>query len=264
MKDQNKQKGKYLISKGVDDYFTGVSNAFHFVIEYFKEAFTPPFEFAEIARQCYEIGCKSILIISLTGFIIGMIFTQQSRPSLAAFGAASWLPSLIGIAIIRALAPLLTAIMCSGKVGSGIGAELGSMKVSEQIAAMEASATNPFKFLVVSRVTASVLMTPLLMVYTAFMGVMGAFVDISRNEHTSFTTFITNVFQNISFLDCVSSIVRALVYGFTVGMVSCYYGYTTTQGTQGVGRAANMAVVIAIYLIFIEEEVIVQVVNWIR
>jgi len=264
MDTQNKQKEKYLISEKVDDYFTGVSNAFHFVIEYFKEVFTTPFEFAEIGRQCYEIGCKSLLLISLTGFIVGMIFTQQSRPSLVSFGASSWLPSLIGIAIIRALAPLLTAIICSGKVGSGIGAELGSMKVSEQIAAMEASATNPFKYLVVSRVTASVLMTPLLMVYTAFVGVMGAFVDISRNEHTNFATFITNVFQNISFLDCVSSIVRALVYGFTVGMVSCYYGYTTTQGTKGVGRAANMAVVIAIYLIFIEEEIIVQIVNWIR
>jgi phospholipid/cholesterol/gamma-HCH transport system permease protein len=259
-----KTKDGYIISEGIDAFFSGVSNAFHFVIEYFKEVFTPPFEFAEIGRQCYEIGCKSLLLISLTGFIVGMIFTQQSRPSLVSFGASSWLPSLIGIAIIRALAPLLTAIICSGKVGSGIGAELGSMKVSEQIAAMEASATNPFKFLVVSRVTASVLMTPLLMIYTAFVGVMGAFVDISRNEHTSFTTFITNVFQNISFLDCASSIVRALVYGFTVGMVSCYYGYTTTQGTKGVGRAANMAVVIAIYLIFIEEEIIVQIVNWIR
>ncbi len=254
----------YIISEGTDKFFSGVSNAFYFVIEYFREAVSPPYEFAEIRRQCYSIGYKSLALISLTGFIVGMIFTQQSRPSLVSFGATSWLPSLIGIAIIRALAPLLTAIICSGKVGSGIGAELGSMKVSEQIDAMEASATNPFKYLVVSRVTASTLMTPLLMVYTAFVGVMGAFIDISSKEHTSFVTFINNVFQNISFLDCASSVVRAIVYGFTVGIVSCYYGYTTSQGTMGVGKAANSAVVVAIYLIFIEEEIIVQIVNWIR
>jgi phospholipid/cholesterol/gamma-HCH transport system permease protein len=264
MKIPNKQKQKYLISKEIDEFFTGISNAFNFFIDYFKAVVSPPFEFAEIGRQCYQIGCKSLSLITLTGFVVGIVFTQQSRPSLVTFGASSWLPSLIGIAIIRALAPLLTAIVCAGKIGSGIGAELGAMKVSEQIDAMETSATDPFKFLVVSRVTASTLMTPLLMIYTAFVGVIGAYFNVSANEHTSFVTFKTNVFQEISFLDCASSLIRAAVYGFTIGMVSCYQGYVTTQGTAGVGKAANSAVVIAMYLIFIQEEIIVQVVNWIR
>ncbi len=143
MEITTKQKQEYLISKGVDNFFTGVSNAFHFSIQYFKEVFLPPYEFGETIRQCYKIGVKSFSLITLTALIIGIVFTKQSRPALVDLGATSWLPSLIGIAVIRALAPLVTAIICAGKVGSGIGAELGAMKATEQIDAMEVSATNP-------------------------------------------------------------------------------------------------------------------------
>ncbi|MEP7127672.1 MAG: ABC transporter permease, partial [Chitinophagales bacterium] len=143
---------EYVISKWIDPIFLELYNSFKFIFRFFKEVFQPPFEFREIIRQCFEIGYKSLPLITLTGFVTGVVFTNQSRPSLAEFGAASWLPSLIAIAIIRALAPLVTALITAGKVGSNIGAELGSMKVTEQIDAMEVSAVNPFKFLVVSRV----------------------------------------------------------------------------------------------------------------
>ena len=264
MEPATSQKQKIIISKGVDDFLTDIAEIFHFVISYFKEVVRRPYEFAEIARQCYQIGCKSLSLITLTSFIIGLVFTKQSRPSLAEFGATSWLPSLIGIAVVRALAPLVTALICAGKIGSGIGAELGSMKVTEQIDAMEVSASNPYKFLVVTRVTASTLMIPLLMLYSAFVGLMGAFLNINMNEHTSFTTFYTEAFEQLSFLDLASSLVKAIAYGFTISMVSCYKAFNTTQGTEGVGKAANAAVVIAIYLIFIEEVLIVQVTNWLR
>lgn len=260
----SKKKPKYYISKSIDKFFIGISNAFNFFIQYFKEAFLPPYEFMETLRQCYQIGVKSFSLITLTGVIIGIVFTKQSRPALVDFGATALLPSAIGIAVIRALAPLVTAIICAGKVGSGIGAELGSMKVTEQIDAMEVSATNPYKYLVITRVTASTLMSPLLMLYTAFVALMGSYFDVSMNEHTSFLTFITNAFEKISFLDCTSSLIRSIVYGFTVGMVSCYQGYTTTEGTEGVGRAANSAVVTAMYLIFIQEVIIIQIVNTLR
>ncbi|MBD0350940.1 MAG: ABC transporter permease, partial [Flavisolibacter sp.] len=178
MHTTDKQPRKYLISRGVDSFFGKIYDAARFVLRFFREVFRPPFEFAEITRQCFEVGYKSLALISLTGFITGLVFTKQSRPSLAEFGAASWLPSLVSIAIIRALAPLVTALICAGKVGSNIGAELGSMRVTEQIDAMEVSAVNPFKFLVVSRVIATTFMLPVLMVYTAFVGMMGSFLDV--------------------------------------------------------------------------------------
>ena len=181
-----------------------------------------------------------------------------------AFGAASWLPSLIAIALIRALAPLVTALISAGKVGSNIGAELGSMKVTEQIDAMEVSATDPFKFLVVTRVIATTFMIPILAMYCAFLGMMGAFLNVYMNEKTSFPTFVNEAFGTIGFLDVGTSVVKATTFGFTIGMVSCYKGYNASQGTQGVGKAANSSVVLAMFLIFIEELMIVQMSNWVR
>lgn len=255
---------KNYLSKTLDTFFINLSKTTRFVGRYFIELFRSPFEWKEFGRQCYKIGSHSLPLISLTGFIIGIVFTIQSRPALTQFGATSWLPSLIGIAVIKTLAPLVTALICSGKVGSGIGAELGAMKVSEQIDAMDVSASKPYKYLVVTRVTAATLMLPLLMLYTAFVGLMGAYVNVRNNEQTSLTTFVIEAFDKIVFLDYAGSIIKAIAYGFTIGMVACYKGFTTTQGTEGVGKAANMAVVTSMYLIFVEELIIVQVLGWFR
>jgi len=159
---------------------------------------------------------------------------------------------------------LITALIAAGKIGSNIGAELGSMNVSEQIDAMEVSGSKPFKFLVVSRVIATTLMVPALMMYNGVVGILGSYLNVHNNEMTSFKNYITDAFSSISFLDITSSIIKALVYGFTIGMVGCYKGYNTTQGTQGVGKAANSAVVVSMFLVFIEEMIIVQIVNSIR
>jgi phospholipid/cholesterol/gamma-HCH transport system permease protein len=255
---------RHVFSKGFDQFFTDLYNGGKFIIQIFRQTFTGPFEFKETIKQCYEIGYLSLPLISLTGFITGLVFTKQSRPSLAEFGATSWLPSLISIAILRALAPLVTALIAAGKVGSQIGAELGSMKVTEQIDAMEVSATNPFKFLVVSRVVATTLMIPILMMYTAFVALLGSFLDIHQHELTSLISFIEKAFERITFLDLTSSIVKSVVFGFTIGAVGCYKGYNASQGTQGVGKAANAAVVLSMFLIFIEEIIIVQITNFIR
>ncbi|WP_394991042.1 MlaE family ABC transporter permease [Emticicia sp.] len=257
-------KKKYLISKGIDTFFLEIYDVFKFIGLFFKEAFSAPFEWREIINQCYNVGYKSLSLISLTGFIIGIVFTKQSRPSLSTFGASSWLPSLVSIAIIRALAPLVTALIAAGKVGSNIGAELGSMKVTEQIDAMEVSATNPFKFLVVSRVIATTFMLPVLTLYSGLVGMLGSYINVHQNEQTSFAAFVKNAFSTISFLDINSSIFKAICYGFTIGVAGCYQGYYAQNGTQGVGRAANAAVVVSMFLIFVEEMIIVQFVNAIR
>lgn len=261
---QKKKPHKYVISKQIDQFFSNIYKVYKFVLRFFKEVFVPPYEFQEILRQCFEIGYKSLALISLTGFITGVVFTKQSRPSLSEFGATSWLPSLVSIAIIRALAPLVTALIVAGKVGSNIGAELGSMRVTEQIDAMEVSATNPFKFLVATRVMATTFMVPMLVLYTGFIGMMGAFLNVHANEQTSFTSFFQDAFESISFLDIFSSLFKSLVFGFTIGITGCYQGYNASNGTQGVGKAANASVVVSMFLIFIEEMIIVQIVNAIR
>lgn len=262
--ESTEQSEKPVISRGIDAFFTGVYNTMSFIARFFREVLSPPFEAREFVRQCYQVGNKSLPLITLTGFITGLVFTKQSRPSLAEFGATSWLPSLISIAVVRALAPLVTALICAGKVGSSMGAELASMKVTEQIDAMEVSAINPFKYLVVTRVMASTVCLPLLMAYNGLVGLAGSFLDVHLNEQTSMSAFVQKAFEKISFLDLGSSLVKALAYGFTIGIVSCYQGFQASQGTQGVGKAANVSVVISMFLIFIEEIVIVQFVNMIR
>jgi phospholipid/cholesterol/gamma-HCH transport system permease protein len=257
-------KRKYYISKRLDEFFIKMAAIARFVGNYFAQLVKPPYEFSEIVRQSYKIGCDSLPLISLTGFIIGIVFTKQSRPSLSDFGATSWLPSLIGIAVIKALAPLVTALICAGKVGSSIGAELGAMKVTEQIEAMDVSASKPYRYLVFTRVTACVFMVPLLMLFTSLVSLVGSYINISVNEHISIATFIANAFDKINFLDFEASLIKSLVFGFTIGMVACYNGFNTTRGTEGVGKAANAAVVTSMYLIFIEELVIVQVIGWFR
>lgn len=245
-------------------FFGTLYDIHKFIIRFFKEAFVPPFEFKEIVRQCYEVGVRSFTLISLTGFIVGLIFTKQSRPSLAQFGASSWLPSLVSIAIMRALAPLVTALIAAGKVGSSIGAELGSMRVTEQIDAMEVSGTNPFKFLVCTRVLATTLTIPLLATYTALIAMLGGYINVAVTEGTSFKTFIQQFFDPLGFIDFNASLIKSIVFGFTIGIVGCYQGYNSDKGTEGVGKAANGAVVTAMFLIFIEEIVIVQITSWFR
>jgi phospholipid/cholesterol/gamma-HCH transport system permease protein len=252
------QQDKPILSKPIDRFFIELYSVTKFVLLFFKEAFTPPFEFQETIKQCFQIGFKSLGLITVTSFIIGMVFTDHSRPALADFGATSWLPSLTGAAIIKALAPLITSLICAGKIGSQIGAELGSMKVTEQIDAMEVSAINPFKFLVVTRVIATTVMVPVLMFYSAFIGLMGSFIDIHFSDQTSFTMFIHDVFIKIDWKEIISAVTRTAVFGFTIGLIGCYKGFNATKGTVGVGKAANSAVVVIMLLIFIEEIAIVK------
>lgn len=260
----NGESAKHVFSEKIDDWLLGFYDAFIFMKLFFKEAFSGSFEFTEFLRQCYSIGLKSLPLISLTGFVTGFVFTKQSRPSLLEFGATSWLPSLVTIAIVKALAPLVTSLICSGKIGSGIGAELGSMKVTEQIDAMEVSAVNPIRFLVVTRVAAATLTIPILSFYCAILALTGAFLNVTINENTNLVAFLERGFDNIIFLDLATAVIKAISFGFTIGMIGSYKGFNAANGTQGVGQAANSAVVLSMFLIFLEELFIVQVTNWFR
>jgi len=231
------------LKKSINDFFFSMYQINQFILKFFREAFVPPYEFKEVVRQCYEVGVRSFTLISLTGFIVGLIFTKQSRPSLLQFGATSWLPSLVSIAIMRALAPLVTALIAAGKVGSS---------------------TNPFKFLVTTRVLATTLTIPILATYTGFIALFGGYLNVAVNEGTSWRTYIQQVFDPLTFVDFTASLIKAIVFGFTIGIVGCYQGYNSNKGTEGVGKAANGAVVTAMFLVFIEEIVIVQISSWFR
>ncbi|MES2109796.1 MAG: ABC transporter permease [Bacteroidota bacterium] len=252
-----KKRSKF--SRNLSDFFKSVYDIHLFIIRFFREAFVAPFEFKEIVRQCYEVGVRSFTLITVTGFIVGFIFTKQSRPSLLEFGAQSWIPKLVSIAIMRALAPLVTALIASGKVGSSIGAELSSMRVTEQIDAMEVSGTKPFKFLVCTRVLATTITIPILATYTGFIALFGGYLNVAQNEGTSYSAFMEEVFKPLQFLDFTASLIKSIVFGFTIGIVGCYQGYYSNKGTEGVGKAANGAVVTAMFLVFIEEVIIVQI-----
>lgn len=253
-----------LFGPAVDAAAAAVSARVGFALRFLSEVGRPPWHLRELLRQCHEVGVRSLPLITLTGFVVGVVFTKQSRPSLAAFGATSWLPSLITIAIMRSLAPLVTALICAGKVGSNIGAELGSMTVTEQVEAMEVSAIDPFKYLVVTRTLATTLMVPVLVLYCGFVGLCGGYLNIRQHEATSLATFLHNGFSTITYLDLWSSLGKSFVFGFSVGILSCFEGFHASKGTEGVGRAANASVVLSMFVVFIEEILIVQIVHWLR
>jgi phospholipid/cholesterol/gamma-HCH transport system permease protein len=143
-------------------FLTETADFFLFVSRTIKETFSRDFEFGEFLHQCYQIGNKTLPLISVTGIIMDLVLTVQSRPALVDFGAVSLLPGMVAVSLIREMGPVITALIRAGKIGSGMGAELGSMKVTEQIDAMEVSSTNPIRFLVVTRVLAATLMIPIL------------------------------------------------------------------------------------------------------
>ncbi|WP_437919557.1 MlaE family ABC transporter permease [Sphingobacterium sp. LRF_L2] len=246
------------MNERIESFLMELSKIFQFTKKSCREIFLPPYEFKEIVRQCYEIGWKSMSLIGMTSFIVGIVFTMQSRPSLAKFGATAMIPAMVSIAIVRALAPLVTALISSGKIGSQIGAELSSMKVTEQIDAMEVSGTNPIKFLISTRVVATTIMIPILCFYAAMLGLLGGYFSIAEKDQMSILAYFTQVFGILKFVDLGAMVFRAVTFGFTIGLTSSYVGYYAKNGTQGVGKASNSAVVSSMFLVFIEELLIVQ------
>jgi len=245
------------------NFLTNLADVLLFMIRIFKETFTRNFEFKEFFRQCFQIGYKSLPLISVTGTIIGLVLAIQSRPALVDFGAVSLLPGMVAISLIREMGPVITALICAGKIGSGMGAELGSMRVSEQIDAMEVSSTNPMRFLVVTRVLAATLMIPLLILYADALGILGSWVGANIKGDVSFTLFFAQAFSHIDFLDFIPAFIKSFFFGATIGLVGCYKGYNAGRGTESVGIAANSAVVLASLLVIILDVIAVQITDMI-
>ena len=251
-------------SIGANNFMTNVADVVLFIARTIKETFTRHFEFREFLRQCYQIGYKTLPLISITGAIIGLVLTIQARPTLINFGAESLLPSMVAASLIREMGPVITALLCAGKISSGMGAELGSMKVTEQIDAMEVSSTNPMRFLVVTRVWAATLMIPLLILYADVLGIFGSWAGVNIKGDVSFVLFFSHAFHSINFIDFVPALVKSFFFGLVIGLVGCYKGFYAGRGTESVGKAANSAVVLASLLVLIVDLIAVQITDMIR
>lgn len=252
-------KNSKILIVQLKSIFTDTGNLSLFTARFFKEVFNPPFEWNEFIRQCYMVGYKSLPLVGITGFIMGLVLTLQSRPTLAEFGAESWLPGMVALSLVREIAPVITALICAGKISSGIGAELGSMKVTEQIDAMEVSGINPYKYLVVTRILATTLMIPILVFFADAVGIMGGFVGINIHADVNLVRYFAQVLASLEFLDIFPATIKTFFFGFFIGLIGCYKGYTAASGTESVGKAANSAVVAASLTIFILDMLAVQI-----
>jgi len=240
-------------------FFLEVASLTIFTLRFFKEVIKPPYEFNELMKQSFLIGYKSFPLVAITGFIIGLVLTIQSRPTLAKFGSESLLPAMVAVSIIREIGPVITALIFAGKVGSGIGAELGSMKVTEQIDAMQVSDNNPFKYLVVTRILSATLMLPLLVILADGVGLLGSFVGVNIKGDVSIYLFFSQIFQSLEFSDLLPAVIKTFFFGFAIGLIGTYKGYYSNKGTEGVGKAANSAVVFGSLMVFIIDMIAVQI-----
>ena len=246
-------------SSAANSFLTDIADVVLFITHLMKETFSRKFELREFFHQCFLIGYKSLPLISVTGTIMGLVLTIQSRPVMVRFGAETLLPGMVAVSLIREMGPVITALICAGKVASGMGAELGSMKVTEQIEAMEVSSTHPMRFLVVTRVLAATLMIPLLILYADGLGIIGSWIGANIKGDVSFILFFSQAFSHIGFIDLLPAVVKSFFFGAVIGLVGCYKGYNAGRGTESVGKAANSAVVLASLLVLIVDMIAVQV-----
>lgn len=257
-------KKTYENAEKANNFLLRVGNLTMFIAQTVRETFSGGFEFKEFLRQCYQLGNKSLSLIAVSGFIMGIVMTIQSRPALAKFGAETMLPGMVAISIIREIGPMITALISAGKIGSGIGAEIGSMKVTEQIDAMEVSATNPIKYLFVTRILATTVVLPILVIFADGFGLLGSWMGVNIKGSVHLVLFISQAFGSIDFMDFFPALIKTFIFGAVIGIIGCYKGYSAGRGTESVGIAANSAVVLSSLLVIIVDLIAVQITDMIH
>jgi phospholipid/cholesterol/gamma-HCH transport system permease protein len=249
-----------IAAGGVIRFLEGVGDAARFAGRALKEAVRPPYEAGETGRQLFELGVRSVPLIAASGFAVGIVLSMHTRASLARFGAEALIPAGLAIALVRETGPLTAGLLLSGRIGAGIGAELGAMRVTEQIDALEATAVDAFRFLVVTRMVACVIALPILTTILNFAGIFGGWVAESTITGMSLELYLRRAFSLVDFTDFVPSTLKTAVFGFIIAIVSSYLGYHATQGTEGVGRASTRAVVISSIVLIISNVVLVKLI----
>ena len=251
-----------VTEKRLQSFFELLAGLTLFSFRFVKEVFVPPYEVEQIRKHMIELGMKTLPIVGVTGFIIGLVITMQLQPVLQRFGAEAFLPGSVGISIVRELGPVITALIFAGRVSSGIGAELGSMRVTEQIDAMEVSGVNPFKFLVVTRVFATTFILPILTVYVIFIALIGAYIAVVLVQNMTWEYYTGRVIFSVEFGDAIPGVAKTFVFGYIVGIVGAYLGYNAKNGTEGVGKASTTSVVVSSLLILVFDMILVKLTLW--
>jgi phospholipid/cholesterol/gamma-HCH transport system permease protein len=257
----NKNKMAQILSGTRNRLFEEAGNQVIFLRRFLRNIFKTGFEWNELIYQCYIIGCKSLPLVAVTAFVIGLVITIQVDPTLKYYGAQSYTPSMISTAVIREIGPVIIALICAGKIASGIGAELGSMNVTEQIDAMEVSGANSVQYLVVTRILACTLMIPLLTLIGDLIALLGGYVGENMDGNISLVLYYTKSFKYLMFSDLFPAVIKTFFFGFAIGFVGCYKGYNSNGGTEGVGAAANTAVVYASLWVIFLDAVAAQLIN---
>jgi phospholipid/cholesterol/gamma-HCH transport system permease protein len=225
-----------------------------------RDLFRPPYEIQETIRQLHELGLRSAPLIAVSGLAVGVVLSMHTRASLERFGAESMIPAGLALALVRETGPLTAALLLSGRIGAGIGAELGAMRVTEQIDALEASAVDAFKYLVVTRTLACLIALPILTTVMNFSGMLGGYLAERAASGMSLHLYFDRAFSLIDVSDYVPSTIKTMVFGFIIAVTSSYLGFTTTSGTEGVGRASTRAVVLSSILIIVSNVVLVRII----
>jgi phospholipid/cholesterol/gamma-HCH transport system permease protein len=225
---------------------------------YFKAFLRRPLEFKEIVRQTYQIGFRSLPLVMIVGIVIGAVLTMQARPTMSKFGAEAYIPAMVAISVMRELSPVLISIIVGGRVGAGIAAELGSMRVTEQIDAMEVAALDPFKYLVFTRITACLIAIPILVIYADLLALVGSFITQKIEAGSSMELFYNSVAHTVTFADYIPGVLKSVFFGFIIGIVGCYEGFNSKGGTEGVGKSATDAAVASSLLIIVMDALFVK------
>lgn len=229
-----------------------------FVGTFFKRVWRRPYEVREFLAQMDEVGTKSFILVAVTGAAIGVVLAMQSRGTLARFGAEAVLPNMLALSVFKEIGPVITSLILAGRLGAGMGAEIGSMRVTEQIDALEVAALKPYHYLVVTRVLACVVMFPLLTIMTDVIAMFGGYVESLIATNMDYRIYINMAFSSLRFADLFVDTLKTSIFGFIVGIVSCYMGYNVRGGTREVGRAAMHSVVVSSLLILLADVVVVR------
>jgi phospholipid/cholesterol/gamma-HCH transport system permease protein len=221
-------------------------------------AVRPPYDVHEILKHLYQFGSRSAPLILIAGFAIGVVLSMHTRASLERFGAEAMIPAGLAIALIRETGPLTAGLLIAGRAGAGIGAEIGAMRVSEQIDALEANAVDAFKYLAVTRIIALMIAMPLLTILMDFSGIFGGYVAEAAVSGMSWQLYFERSFSFIGYSDIIPATLKTIVFGFLIAVVSCYLGFTTSRGTEGVGDASTRSVVMGSMLVIVSDVLLVK------
>ncbi len=240
-------------------FFASLYDLTSFSFRFFKEGAVPPYEIGEFAGHLENFGSRSLPLVSAIGLLMGLILALQTKPTFERFGAESFLPAMVAISVVRELGPVITALIVAGRVSGGIGAEIASMKVTEQIDALEVSSVDPYRYLVVPRVLAGIFALPLLTAYADLLSIIGAFIVMYVTGDMGWQLFTTSTLHSLSIADVVPGIAKTFVFGFIIAIVGSYFGFRAKGGTEGVGKAATSAVVFASFLVIVTDLVLVKI-----